>query len=171
MKFAYADPPYYKQGVKRYGDKHKNADIWDDKQAHYELIEILMKDFADGWVLSCNPQDLHWLLPAAPTTRVCVWAKTFHQIRQTTTQYAFETVLLYGGRVNNKRKPMVRDWISGVPTRKKGLVGAKPEYFNLWVLDLLNFSVGDELVDLFPGTNGMSNAIEKRRQQWIYEKK
>ena len=55
---------------------------------------------------------------------------------------------------------MVRDWISGATTRKKGLPGAKPHYFNLWILELLIYDHDeDTLDDLFPGTNGMQLAL------------
>jgi hypothetical protein len=53
---------------------------------------------------------------------------------------------------------MVRDWFIGVPTRMKGLPGAKSNAFNDWILDLLNYKDGDEIVDLFPGTGGMAHA-------------
>ena len=36
MKFAYADPPYFKQGKKHYGKLHDEAQIWDGKQAHWD---------------------------------------------------------------------------------------------------------------------------------------
>ena len=58
MKFAYADPPYYKQGKRLYSDTHAEAAVWDDKQAHLSLINRLNNDYPDGWVLSCNPSDL-----------------------------------------------------------------------------------------------------------------
>jgi hypothetical protein len=45
---------------------------------------------------------------------------------------------------------------------RKGLVGAKPLAFNLWILDMLNYQQGDTLDDLFPGTNGMADAIASR---------
>ena len=162
MIFAYADPPYYKQGAKRYKEKHQAASDWDSQQRHLDLIEQLNTTYADGWALSCNPSDLVWMLPATQGARICVWTKTFHQIRRTTVQYAYEVVLIKGGRSENARKPMVRDWITGVTTRKKGLVGAKPHYFNLWVLDLLNVKPGDVLIDLYPGTNGMAEALKER---------
>jgi len=44
---------------------------------------------------------------------------------------------------------------------KKGLIGAKPDKFNDWILQLLGFQRGDELVDLFPGTGGMSEAVAR----------
>jgi hypothetical protein len=153
MKFAYADPPYFKHGKRLYGKLHDEAQVWDSKESHLDLITKLMNEYPDGWAFSCNPADLCWILPAFPGLRVCVWAKTFHQIRPTTVQYAWEPVLLHGGRKENKRKPMVR----------KGLIGAKPLAFNLWILDLLNYQDGDVLDDLFPGTNGMAEAIAIRK--------
>jgi hypothetical protein len=56
---------------------------------------------------------------------------------------------------------MVRDWFVGIPTRKKGLPGAKSDEFNDWILDLLNFQEGDVLDDLFPGTGGMGRATSR----------
>ena len=162
MKFAYADPPYFKQGKKLYGKLHEDAGIWDSQQSHLDLIAKLYAEYPDGFALSCNPADLSWILATYPELRVCVWAKTFHQIRPTTVQYAWEPLLLHGGRKENKRKPMVRDWISCARAMRKGLVGAKPLTFNNWVLDLLNYQKGDILNDLFPGTNGMADAIALR---------
>jgi len=98
MKFAYADPPYFNQGKKRYGEFHPDAAIWDKQEAHIDLINKLVDEYPDGWALSCNPRDLQWLLPHCPeTVRVCSWVKTFHQIRPTTVQFAWEPVLLGGG--------------------------------------------------------------------------
>ena len=161
MKFAYADPPYFKQGKKHYGKLHDQAEIWDGKQAHWDLIDRLMGEYPDGWALSCNPSDLSWIIKH-DGIRICAWTKTFHQIRPVTNQYAWEAVLLYGGRTVYKRKPMVRDWLSCSIAMKKGLVGAKPDAFNQWILDLLNYENGDTLDDLFPGSNSMADAIASR---------
>jgi hypothetical protein len=163
MKFAYADPPYYKQGKKLYGKLHDQAEVWDAKQAHIDLINRLITEYPDGWAMSCNPADLPWIIKH-DGIRICAWTKTFHQIRPTTVQYAWEAVLLYGGRKDNRRKPMVRDWLSCRIAMKKGLTGAKPLEFNLWLLDLLNYQNGDVLDDLFPGTNGMAEAIATKHE-------
>lgn len=57
---------------------------------------------------------------------------------------------------------MIRDWITGAATKQKGLPGAKPHYFNRWILDLLVFDPADDtLDDIFPGTNGMAAAISE----------
>ena len=165
MKFAYADPPYFKQGKRLYGKLHAEAEIWDTEQSHLDLIARLYADYPDGFALSCNPADLSWILPKYPDLRICVWAKTFHLIKPVTNQYAWEAVLLHGGRTVYKRKPMVRDWISCARSMRKGLVGAKPLTFNNWVLDLLNYQEGDVIDDLFPGTNGLAEAIKLRHAE------
>jgi hypothetical protein len=162
MKFAYADPPYHKQGKKLYGKHHNEAAVWDSKDEHLKLLARLVDEYPDGWALSCNPADLRWLLPAAPEgTRVCTWVKTFHPIRMTSVQFAWEAVLLFGGRKNQQRNPMVRDWYLGKPSRMQKLPGAKTDEFNNWILDLLNFQDCDQLDDLFPGTGGMARAIDR----------
>ena len=166
MKFAYAEPPYLGMGKKMYGKLHPEAPRWDEVENQRNLIRQLIVDYPDGWAMSCNPKDLQFLL-IDPAIRVCAWTKTFHQIRQTTIQYAWEAVLVYGGRLDGKRKPMVRDWISGVIAMRKGLQGAKPTYFNNWILDLLNVYEGDDLVDLFPGSFSMQEPCESRGINYI----
>ena len=163
MKFAYADPPYFKQGKRLYEEFHDEAHLWDSKQSHIDLIKRLIEEYPDGWALSCNPVDLKWIL-IDDEIRICVWTKTFHQIRPSSVQYAWEAVLLYRGR-KGKRNPMVRDWISGHPAMRKGLPGAKPDYFNDWILKLLNYQKGDTLDDIFPGTNGMAEAVRRVDEQ------
>lgn len=158
MKFAYADPPYVGTGKKIYGKLHSEAHLWDSPEHQKQLVQTLIKEYPDGWAMSCNPRDLHYLLIDS-NIRVCAWTKTFHQIRHINIQYAWEPVLLYGGRDEGSRKPMVRDWVSGHIAMKKGLRGSKPDYFNDWILSLLNFQKGDVIEDIFPGTNGMSEAV------------
>jgi hypothetical protein len=146
-------------GKKMYGKLHSEAAVWDKVENQQNLVRKLIAEYPDGWAMSCNPKDLQFLL-IDPNIRVCAWTKTFHQIRKTTVQYSWEAILLYGGRVDGARKPMVRDWISGHIAMRKGLQGAKPDYFNDWILQLLNYQIGeDTLDDLFPGTNGMTEAI------------
>ena len=157
-KFCYADPPYYGNGKSKYGFPE-----WDTKERHIELVKQLTREYPEGWALSCNPADLVWLLPFCPEgARVCVWAKTFHQIWKTTVQYAWEPVLLFGGRKEGNRKPMVRDWMACARANRKGLKGAKPLQFNVWILQLLNYKKGDVFVDMYAGTEGMQEAIKKK---------
>lgn len=166
MRFAYADPPYFGMGKKMYGALHPDAEIWDDKRSHIDLVGRLADEYPDGWVLSCNPRDLAWLYAECPTdARVGAWTKTFHQIRPTTTQFSWEPVIFRGGRIDGKRKPMVRDWLSCPIAMKKGLQGAKPDKFNQWVLDLMAFDTSeDEMDEIFPGTEGLTALIERLRE-------
>ena len=60
------------------------------------------------------------------------------------------------------RRPMTRDWTSGTIAMRKGLPGAKPNYFFEWVIAMLGYEDGDILDDIFPGTNGLADALEKR---------
>jgi len=168
MKFAYADPPYLGNGVRRYAPFHDNAQQYDQPQAHIDLCSRLIAEYPDGFAISCNPKDLSMYLSALPpSVRVAAWCKSFHQIRvNVSTQYSWEPVIWFAGRNIVPRKPMVRDHLITPIAMKKGLPGAKPQKFNLWVLELLGFDyTQDELDDLFPGSGGMGQAITKLRLQ------
>lgn len=160
MRFAYADPPYLGCGVKLYGAHHPEAAAWDDPQTHIDLLGRLSDEYPDGWAVSLHLPSLRLYLDNCPDdVRVGAWVKTWHQIRPTTTQFAWEPVIWRGGRKDPKRTPMVRDWLSANATRQRGLPGAKPAEFNRWVADLLNYQDGDTLDDLFPGTGGMGHEL------------
>jgi hypothetical protein len=56
---------------------------------------------------------------------------------------------------------MIRDWIACARAMRKGLVGAKPAEFNVWILDLLGFDPDeDTITDIFPGSNGLAKVLE-----------
>ena len=163
MIFAYADPPYLGNGKQKYSEHHDNEEEYDSKEAHFRLVQKLCDEYPDGWALSCNPKDLQWLLPSMPEdVRVCAWVKTFHQIRvNVSVQYAWEPVILRGGRDMRHRRPMTRDWLSCAIAMRKGLKGSKPDAFFEWIIAMLGWEPGDILDDLFPGTYGLSKVINK----------
>jgi len=165
MRFAYADPPYLGQGAKWYSKHHPDAAVWDDPQTHVELVARLVDEYPDGWAVSLSAPSLKLYLNACPEdVRIAAWVKTWHQFLPLTTQYAWEPVIWRGGRKDPKRNPWVRDWFSagaGNPALGKKLTGAKPHEFNRWVADLLCYRSGDELTDLFPGTGGMTLALNQ----------
>lgn len=100
---------------------------------------------------------------ASLVAALAAWCKTWHQIRPTTVQFAWEPVIFCGGRTDPKRSPMVRDWFSCPVTRQRGLKGAKPAAFNQWVLDLLAFDPEQDTIDdLFPGTGSMAHTLARR---------
>lgn len=167
MRFAYADPPYLGMCGKHYGHRHDAPwGCWDDLATHQQLVDHLVAEFPDGWALSCASTDLRELLPLCPAgTRVGPWVKTFCAFKKgVRPAYAWEPVLFLGGRNKNHRPPAKggeqttpKDFIAAPITLRRGLVGAKPAAVCRWILDLLGYVDGDELVDLFPGTNSMGN--------------
>jgi hypothetical protein len=169
LRFAYADPPYLGMGAKFYASHHEDASDADSPAWHAELIDRLVGEFPDGWALSCSSPSLRVLLPMTPDdTRVAAWVKPFHAFKKgVRPAYAWEPVLFRGGRNHKPPAPpkggkaiTPRDWVSANMTLRKGLPGAKPPEFCRWVLDLLGYQAGDELVDVFPGTGIMGVVAE-----------
>ena len=154
MIFAYADPPYVGQAKRHYGDEEVD---------HEALIKKLVTEFPDGWALSCSSPSLRMLLPLCPEdVRVMAWVKPFAVFKPNVgVAYAWEPVIVRGGRKRTRRQLTVRDWVSANITLKKGLVGAKPEAFYRWLLDVLNTQDEDEVVDMFPGTATLQDVLAK----------
>ena len=154
MKIAYADPPYLGCG-KLYEKHHADALIWDDPETHRQLIDRLSDEYPDGWAYSLNSTTLHTILPMCPSdVRIMAWVKPFAAYKfNVNPPYAWEPVIVRGGR-RLSNFPKVRDFISCPIALKKGLVGAKPDGFWLWLFAVLGLQPGDQFVDLFPGTGG-----------------
>jgi hypothetical protein len=158
MRFAYADPPYLGCG-QLYAARHPDALTWDDLATHRDLIDRLTAEFPDGWALSASSPSLRAILPLCPPdVRVAAWVKPFAAFkRNVRVAYTWEPVIIRGGRVSSRDgAPVTRDYLAEPITLRRGLTGAKPERFCRWVLDMLRYLDGDDLVDLFPGTGVMS---------------
>lgn len=162
MRMAYADPPYFGCG-KHYAAHHPNALDWDRIETHKALIDRLMDEFRDGWAMSLSSTSLHVLLPLCPTdVRISAWVKPFAVFKPNVNPaYAWEPVIWRGGRPRTREQDTARDWVAANITLQRGLVGAKPRDFCVWVLQLLNVEKGDEFVDLFPGTSAMQAAFDQ----------
>ena len=164
MRFAFADPPYLGCGA-RYKEHHDEALAWDDPETHRALVQRLVAEYPDGWLLCLSSPSLHTILPMVPADcRVGAWVKPFCAFKaNVTTAYAWEPVIFSGGRKRAREVETVRDWVSSVITLKKGLTGAKPEAFCEWVLDLLNVAEREDVVDdLFPGTGIFGRVMNRR---------
>ena len=155
MKFAYADPPYIGQAKKHYDDEEVD---------HQTLINYLVSEFPDGWALSATSVSLPILLPMCPEgVRIMAWVKPFAIFKPNVNPaYAWEPVIVWGGRKRGRDIPTVRDWVSCNITLKKGLTGAKPEAFCGWLLDVLHVQPGDEFFDLYPGTEVLTDILASR---------
>lgn len=159
IRLAYADPPYLGR-CSLYGHRHDDPwGCWDDPVTHVRLFDYLL-DFA-GYAYSCTSQSLATLLPLAAEAglrpRVAAWVKPFAAYKKNVRiAYTWEPVLFEPGRDSSADgAPVGRDHLAEPITMRKGLTGAKPERFCRWVLNLLGYVDGDELVDVFPGTGVM----------------
>jgi hypothetical protein len=125
---------------------------------HTELIARLNDDFPDGWALSLHTPSLQYILSLCPTdVRIMAWVKPFAVFKPGVgLAYAWEPVIIRGGRKRSREQPTVRDWLAESITMKKGLVGAKPEKFAYWLFEAMNMQPDDEFVDIFPGTGIMT---------------
>ena len=160
MRFAYADPPYIGQAAKHYSHDPRCAEV-----DHAELIAKL--NGYDAWALSLSSPTLRIILPMCPEdVRVMAWVKPFASFKPNVNPaYAWEPVIVKGGRKRPRTEPTVRDWVSANITLRKGLSGAKPPVFCFWLFDVLGMQAGDEFDDIFPGTGGVSRAWDEYQRQ------
>lgn len=168
MRFAYADPPYL-GCCGLYGHEHGSGGCWDDVETYRLLLDRLVGEFPDGWVLSMSSPSLRSLLALMPPdVRIGAWVKPFSVFkRNVRPAYGWEPVAFWRGRNPsagfphkppqlNGAQTTPKDFIAESITLKRGLTGAKPERYCRWVLWLLNVQPGDSVVDLYPGTGAMT---------------
>lgn len=165
MRIAFADPPY--PGNAHLYD-HPQADDWNEVSAHIGLIHELSATYPDGWVLFTSAPALrHLLRETPPDTRTYIWAKTFAAFKKgVNPSYAWEPILVRGGRGRTDLNTYTRDWCAEPITLRKGLTGAKPPNLCYWLFDNLNLQPGDEVVDLFPGTGAIGKAWEDYQENY-----
>lgn len=168
MRFAYADPPYL-GCCSLYDHRHEPPyGCWNDVGTHAELIAHLTTEYPDGWALSATSKSLRDLLPLCPEdARVAPWCKTWCSFNAANPAYAWEPVIFCGGRGKAARggreAVTVRDWLAEPIATGTGTVGAKPERFCRFVLELLGYRSGDELIDVFPGSGVMGRVLAQGR--------
>jgi len=157
MTFAYADPPYIGQAKRHYGNESDYAGEVD----HAELIDDLSQ--YDGWALSCSSPSLREILPLCPEdVRVMAWVKPFAIFKPNVNPaYAWEPVIMRPGRPRTREQDTVRDWVAENITLRRGLVGAKPDGFCVWLFQAANLEPDDTFIDVFPGTGAVTKAWEK----------
>jgi hypothetical protein len=162
MLFAYADPPY--PGRAYYYSRESS---YAGEVDHKELVDRLVAQYPDGWALSTSSPSLADILPLCPEdVRVMAWVKPFASFKPNINPaYAWEPVIVRGGRPRGRNVLTIRDWCSANIALKKGLVGAKPETFCHWILDVLNVLPEDRVVDLYPGTGVLRRCVDQRNRQ------
>jgi hypothetical protein len=162
MKFAYADPPYLGLSVALYGDRHKDAAVYDTVDGHRSLIGRLCDEYPDGWAMSLHSPSLKIILPMCPDDcRVMAWVKPFASFKPGVgVAYAWEPVIVRGGRKRTRDQMTVRDWLAENITMRRGFPGAKPTAFVHWIMEVLNVLPGDTVDDLFPGSGAVQLALD-----------
>ena len=166
-RFAYADPPYYGH-ASFYKGMHPEWAKWDTLEAHAELIATLNTDY-DGWALSLTSGNLHDILPLCPRdARIMAWVKPFASFKPGVgVAYAWEPVIVRGGRKREREQGTVRDWHAANITLQRGLTGAKPESFCFWLFEVLNIQPGDTFTDVFTGSGAVTRAYDGWRRQGV----
>lgn len=164
MRIAYSDPPYL--GCSKLYPEHPEAHVYDDPAAHGSLMTMMDGEF-DAWALSLSSPSLREILPLAPEgVRVGAWVKPFASFKPgVDPAYTWEPVIYRTARAWSREQRTQRDHVSANITLQRGLTGAKPYEFCAWLFDLLGASHGDEFVDLFPGTGGVTEAWQQWRGQ------
>ena len=149
MIVAYADPPY--PGCAGMYPENEEVD-------HEALVAWL--DNFDGWALSTSSPALADVLRVCPVgVRVMAWVKPFCSFKPgVNPAYAWEPVIVSPARSLGRDVNTVRDWVSSNITLQRGLTGAKPAAFALWLFDVLGLVPRDTFVDVFPGTGAVTDA-------------
>lgn len=159
MRFAYADPPYLGQARKHYGP--------DAREVNHRMLIAHLGEF-DGWALSCSTPSLGTILPMCPDgARVGAWVKPFASYKPGVNPgYCWEPVIFRPlPRKRDRAEATVRDFVSANITLHRGVHGAKPDAFCWWLFSLVGLTVGDEFVDLFPGSGAVGRAWDSWRAQ------
>lgn len=170
MRFAYADPPYPGQAKRLYGDHPDYRGEVD----HRDLIDQLSN--FDAWALSTSASALHAILPLCPApvesrknrgrylngtgTRILVWVKPQTVWRPVDVQWAWEPILICGGRPRDGRG-YLRDWIECNPREGNRFVGSKPYAVCRFIFEALGAEPDDEFADLYPGSGAVMEAWNK----------
>jgi len=163
MRFAYADPPYIGQAKKHYAHDRRCGEV-----DHVALIERLNN--YDGWALSLSSPTLKTIPPMCPDdVRVMAWVKPFCVFKvNVNPAYAWEPVIVRGGRRRTRQQGTVRDWVSAVITLRKGLVGVNRLSFPTGCSGFSNMQPEDEFDDLFPGSGAVSRAWMEWRSEFAF---
>lgn len=141
-RIAYADPPYIGQAKKHYS-KSAEVEGREAKEVDHSKLIAFLETF-DCWALSLSSPSLQQIIALCPPdVRVAAWVKPFCAFKPNVNPaYAWEPVLFRGARKKTRQDPTIRDWVSANITLRKGLTGAKPEPFSLWLFDLLGVESG-----------------------------
>lgn len=170
LRLAYADPPYPGLSARYYAD-HED---FDGEVDHGVLARQLVEGFPDGWAISTNSRSTEMVLGhlraagAEGPIHISAWFRGARPTRSHLPLDAWEPVLWQGGRqevptLEHGHRPTDREnalvYVARARrTDPKRVTGAKPASFIWWLFDLLGAEQGDEIVDFFAGSGGVTRA-------------
>lgn len=160
MRWAYADPPY--PGLARYYADHPD---FGGEVDHAALVSSLEAGHFDAWSLSTSSKALSMVLSICfdygADVRVGAWFRGSRPGRSHGPRQAWEPVIYRGGRRDPSREYSDDALVHHARPRLTDpghVIGAKPAAFAFWLFDLMGALPGDELVDLYPGSGGITRA-------------
>ena len=162
-RLAYADPPYPGQAASRY----------DGREVNHRLLIAYLDEF-DGWALSTSTSFLRDVWNLCPHARCAAWVKTYAINGWSRIRYSWEPVLFVADHKGLKPGEASKVWDSIVcsPDTSSNYVtatgkryGVKPYTFIRWILDLLDYHEGDEVVDIFPGSGAVARAVDHEQPE------
>ena len=186
MRLAIADPPYppmrtvggrrtrasrwygdnQRSAKDRPADRHPEAAEWDDPARHRALLDDLLAGY-DGWVIATTPDGLACYAPFPVECRIAAWVRPnaapgSHRIRG-----LWEAVIVFppvGRRSNRNGAGCVPDVLTCALPSQRDFIGAKPNAWITWVLDLLGYDESTDTVDdLFPGSGAVAASLAQGR--------
>lgn len=159
MRWAYADPPY--PGKSGYYRDHPDY----AGEVNLDELAVRLRGF-DAWALSMSADGraaTERALERAGHTgyRMAIWVKGSRHGVSTHPLNSYEVVFYKGWRDEPTRDRPDDTLVLGVAARTtdpRRVTGAKPPGFVAWLFALMGALPGDELHDLFPGSEIVSRA-------------
>ena len=178
LRMAIADPPYlgtakrfysidgesYEKGLEHKSNQDHLAHLWDDPEAHKELLESLQDNF-DSFAIAMSVYSLPLYLKKIKSKsdtgfRVCSWIKTNSAPSGSRIRNGWEPVLVFNHVTRRSQQSAIRtrDYlIANAP--RQGFIGQKPYEWTEWVIDLLGYKDNDTVADLFEGSGAVTSAL------------
>lgn len=177
MKLAIADPPYppiFRQrfdlvdgggrltsrsrATRWYGD-HPDAADYDNLTVHRNLLLHLVDNY-DGWAIATTPDGLQAYFPLPVNARIMSWVRPRAMPGGERLMSKWEPVIVQVPEGRRGRGLQVSDVLIA-DADAKGFIGSKPAAWCRWVTDVLGYDAGtDTLDDLFPGSGGVTQAVD-----------
>ena len=178
-RLAIADPPYLGTAARFYSDDgvgdgkgsqyesntNPDAGLWDDPQTHLELIDY-MKDNFNSFAIALNTHSLgiyskRIKFGSESGFRICSWIRPNSAPTGSRIRPSWEPVIVYNSKDRRSyRSGLARpkDYLIANPPRTK-FIGQKPFEWTEWVVDLIGYTDGDTVSDLFPGSGAVTSAL------------